>query len=470
MEENEIRRALVGICGENGVFSSKEAKYIYSRIPAGFRVGEVDYLALPKDTKQVQRIVQLASTAAMPLVPAGAGLSLADLTVPLHGGIVLDLRRMDRILQVNDTDRYAIIEAGVTVGQMMGYLSRRHPSLRISVPDAPPSATICGNLLIYGSGHLSRYGPHSDMINEMEVVLSNGEATTLTSGAVGLDWYTRIPRPDLTNLFTYWFGTTGIVTKLSVKLYPKHKARGMAIFKVESPDDIPGIIRYATTSGLAEDVLFFAMIQKESRLPMTLLHLFLTGEDNEEVEEKKTVFREMFSDWTRRGRSVLPVDQSLLPEKYVSQQLMEPKYGIDDAVDAKKGGGCGYIGGNFPIDSIPAFYKEGLAIAQNYGFFGPLYTIRNVGMGHSVIYNIMYPFNRADPESIALTQKAMSEATDAIGRLGGIEWKAPYETQRKHLSLMPPGTRDLMGRIQNIMNPQRIFNRGNWEMDEEVIK
>ena len=467
MDQTEMRRLLVDICGDKGVFDSPEAKYIYSRIPAGFRVGEVDYLVLPENTQQIQEIVRLAASAAIPLIPVGAGLSLADLTVPLHGGIVLDLRRLDRILQVNETDRYATIEAGVTVGQLMGYLSRRHPRLRISVPDAPPSATICGNLLIYGSGHLSRYGPHSDMINEMEVVLASGEATTLASGAAGLDWYTRIPTPDLTNLFTYWFGTTGVVTKLSVKLYPKHKARGMAIFKVESPDDIPGIIRHATTSGLVEDVLFFAMIQKESRLPMTLLHLFLTGEDAGEIEEKRAIFNEMFSEWTQRGRSVLPVEQSLLPEKYISQQLMEPKYGIDDAVDAKKGGGCGYIGGNFPIDSIPAFYKEGLEIAQNYGFFGPLYTIRNVGMGHSVIYNIMYPFNRADPASIALTQKAMKEATDAIERLGGIEWKAPYETQQKHLSLMPEGSLDLMERIQAIMNPQQIFNCGNWVMNKE---
>lgn len=467
MAHNEVYTTLTSICGERFVFDNPETKYVYGRLPAGFRVGTLDALVLPESTEQVQKIVAYASEKNIPLTPVGAGLSLSDLTVPIHSGIVVDLRRMDRIIEVNELDRYAVIEAGVTVGHLLGYLKRKCPMLRPSVPDAPPTATICGNLLIYGSGHLSRYGPHSDMINELEVVLHTGEKTTLSSGAHGTEWYTRIPYPDLINLFTYWFGTTGIVTKLSVKLYPKHQVRDMQIFKVENPDSIPDIIRHITTTGLVEDVLFFAMIQKESKIPMTLLHLFVTGENQEEVKEKKEIFKEMFSAWTERGKSVLPVDKNLLPKKFIEQQLMEPKYGIDDAVDAKKGGGCGYIGGNFPIDSIPEFFREGLEIAKKYDFFGPLYTIRNVGMGHSVIYNIMYPFNRADSTSIEITKKAMAEATEAIERLGGIEWKAPYATQQKQLSMMPYGTLDLIKRIQDMMNPKRIFNRGNWDIWEQ---
>ena len=88
-------------------------------------------------------------------------------------------------------------------------------------------------------------------------------------------------------------------------------------------------------------------------------------------------------------------------------------------------------------------------------------------MGHSVIYNIMYPFNRADSTSIEITKKAMAEATEAIERLGGIEWKAPYATQQKQLSMMPYGTLDLIKRIQDMMNPKRIFNRGNWDIWEQ---
>lgn len=469
MEHNEIYNTLKSICGERSVFENQETKYVYGQLPAGFRAGTFDALVLPENAEQVQKIVAYASEKLIPLTPTGAGLSLSDLTVPMYGGIVVDLRRMDKIIEVNKINRYVVIEAGVTVGHLLGYLNKKCPMLRPSVPDAPPTATVCGNLLIYGSGHLSRYGPHSDMINELEVVLHNGKKMTLSSGMHGLEWYTRIPCPDLINLFTYWFGTTGIVTKLSVKLYPKHQVRDMQIFKIENPDSIPDIIRQITTTGLIEDVLFFSMIQKESRIPMTLLHLFLTGENQEELSEKKEIFKEIFSGWIKKGKSVLPVDRNLLPEKFIEQQLMEPKYGIDDAVDAKKGGGCGYIGGNFPINSIPKFFHEGLRIAKKYDFFGPLYTIRNVGMGHSVIYNVMYPFNRADPASIEITKKAMEEAKEAIEHFGGIEWKAPYITQKKQLSKMPHGTQDLIKRIQDMMNPKRIFNRGNWDIWEQKI-
>ena len=63
-------------------------------------------------------------------MPVGGCLSLSDLTVPVHGGIVMDLRKMDRILSVDPYTRTAVIEAGVTVGQMIGYLKHNYPELR----------------------------------------------------------------------------------------------------------------------------------------------------------------------------------------------------------------------------------------------------------------------------------------------------------------------------------------------------
>lgn len=454
VSEQNIRNELINALGKDSVYARQEERYIYSRIPAGFRVGEFDYLVLPKGAEEVQKIVMIANKYTIPVIPVGAGLSLSDLTVPIHRGIVMDMRKMDKILEVNEKDKYAVIEPGVTVGQMIGYLKKNYPELRISIPDAPPSATVCGNLLIFGSGHLSRYGPHSDMINNLEVVLHSGERCTLS----------RLPFPDMGSLFTYWFGTTGIVTKLSVKLYVRHQYRSLLIFKVENPDCIPNAIRHATSSGLIEDVLLFAMTQKESHLPLVLLQIFLTGDSEEDILEKKDIFIHMFSDWNKRGNSIIPVDNNIFPDKFIDNQLMEPKYGIEDAVDLKKGGGCGYLGANFPLSSIPDFFKRGLEISRKYDFYGPLYTIRNIGMGHSVIYNIMYPFNRSDPKSIEITKKAMAEASEAIEEFGGIEWKPPVSIQRHQLDRMDEGTKKLIEKLQKVMNPNAIFNPGNWEI------
>ncbi len=453
------------IVGSDYARDGAEERYIYSRSPAGFRTGNPGCLVIPENAEEVRQIVMLAASEGIPVVPAGAGLSLSDLTVPHRGGIVMDMRRMDRIIEVNREGRYAVVEAGTTVGQLIGYLSAKHPDLRISIPDAPPSATICGNLIIFGSGHLSRYGAHSEMINGLEAVLHTGDICRLGSCSVSEEWFSRLPLPDLTSLFVYWFGGTGIITRLSVKLYPRHKIRDILIFKVESPDSIPEALSEVTRSGLIEDVLLFAMKQKESSIPLTLLQLFLTGDTPEELNKKKRLFTAMLSGRNKRGSSIIPVSNDIFPERFISHQLSEPKYGIEDAVDAKRGGGCGYIGGNFPLPLIPEIFKRGLEISEKYGFTGPLYTIRNVGMGHSVIYNIMYPFNRDDLRSIELSRMAMEEASAAIMEIGGIEWKAPAEKQAEFFKAMHHGTRDLMLRIKRSMDPEGIFNPGNWDME-----
>lgn len=452
----ELKKALP----QDTVYQNTSLSYIYSRAPSGQRVGEVDAVVLPFTVEQVQKVVELARAHQVPVVPVGGCLSLSDLTVPVHGGIVMDLRKMDRILSVDPYTRTAVIEAGVTVGQMIGYLKRHYPELRFSIPDAPPSATVCGNMILFGSGHLSRYGSHSDMMLGVEAVTHDASLLSIRMEDDGEGI------PDLTGVFRYWFGRTGIVTKLRIKLYPRRPYRSFLILKVENPSSLDRIIAQVTRCGLIEDVLLFSMTQKESHLPLTLLQIFLNAEDEEDFNCKKEVFLDLFSSWNEHGNGVRPVDPGILPQRFLQNELMEPKYGIEDSVDAKKGGGCIYLGGNMPLDSIPEFFRRGLDISRKYGFFGPLYTIRNVGIGHSAIVNVMYPFNRADPESRELSYQAMAEAVQAIEELGGIEWKPDVHAQRRQLATMDKMTRNMILGVTEVMDPDEIFNKGNWYWKE----
>jgi glycolate oxidase len=458
-----VLRVLGEIAGQDFVSNRQEEIYIYSRAPGGIRTGVFDYLVLPGAVHEICEVVRLAAREGIPIVPVGGGLSLSDLTVPVKGGIVMDMRRLDSIVEVNERSRYAVIEAGVTIGRLVGYLNKNHPRVRISVPDAPPSATMCGNALIYGTGHLSRYGAHSEMINGLEAVLYNGEVCRLGNCSVSPGQAGVFTHPDLTGLFVNWFGGTGIVTRLSLKLYPRHKLRDVLIFKIENPDSIPEAIQKVTATGVMEDVLIFAMKQKESNLPMTLLQLFVTADTAWEMDFKKNIFKEMFADSRNRGNSILFVDNSLFPPKFINDLMAEPKSGIEGSVDARKGGGSAYIGASFSVDNIPAAYKKGLAISEKHGFTGPLYTIRNIGAGHSVIFTFMYPFSRADGDSIETMKKASEEAAKAVQELGGVLWKASTDKQKAIMSMMDPGARDLMARIKKEMDPYGIFNPGNWD-------
>jgi len=94
----DIYDALVKIVGKNYVSNQKEERYFYGRDPGLMPPHEPDYVVMPRTTEEVQEIVKLANKEKVPLVPTGAGLALPALVIPQNGGIVLDIKRMDKIL------------------------------------------------------------------------------------------------------------------------------------------------------------------------------------------------------------------------------------------------------------------------------------------------------------------------------------------------------------------------------------
>ncbi len=151
----DLFHALVDIVGEGRVSNSPEELYIYSRDSGAQPPRTVDYVVLPKTVEEVRDIVLLANETKTPLVPLGGGFTLSALVVPTQGGIVLDMKKMDRIIEVDEVNRYAVVEAGVCQGALRAYLNQHHPRLQHSTPEAPPTVTVVGNALIQGHGHLS---------------------------------------------------------------------------------------------------------------------------------------------------------------------------------------------------------------------------------------------------------------------------------------------------------------------------
>ncbi len=176
LKKDEILRNLEEIVGKDFASNKPEDLFIYSQDPGASEPRPVDFIVMPKTTEEVQEIMKLANKETIPLVPMGGGLTLSGLIIPVKGGIVVDMKRMDKIIEINELSQYALIEAGVTTGQLLFYLNENYPKLQPPIPDAPPSATIAGNVLIHGSGYLSqKYGDHGAMINGLEVVLPNGD-------------------------------------------------------------------------------------------------------------------------------------------------------------------------------------------------------------------------------------------------------------------------------------------------------
>ncbi|MFC1916568.1 FAD-binding oxidoreductase [Chloroflexota bacterium] len=457
---DSIYKSLAEIVGEGYVSSQPEELYIYSKDLGTTEPRRPDYAVAPKTTEEVQQIVELANREKIPIVPLGGGLSLAGLAVPLRGGIVLDIKRMDRIIEVNEKARYVLVECGVSQGQLFSYLERHHPSLRHSEPGAPPQATIAGNIAIHGQGDLAQvYGFNSDMVNGLEVVLPTGEVCKIGSCSISSGWFTLHPLPDL-GLFFGWAGTTGIITKLSLRLFPSKKIRDVEQFVVEDAELVPEIVYKITHTEMAEDIVAWSQAVPAAVSGLHQVNILMTADSEKELEFKKGLFwDDILGEYIRNGDGGFV---GLTPALKASL-VQRPQITTTLAADFKKGGGFEYVGAIMPVETYPECYRRGAEISSRHNI---PYTVlgRVIGRSHAMMFSWTYAFNRADPESIRQAKEALHESDDLALELGGTIWKPGVYGQKLVMERMEPNTLKLMKKIKELLDPNGIMNPGNWEV------
>jgi len=448
-----LYQSLAKIVGEGHVSTQTEELYIYSFDLGTTEPHRPDCVVAPRTMEEVQEIVRLANRDEIPIVPLGGGLSLAGLAVPFRGGILLDLKRMDTIIEVNEKARYALVECGVSQGQLTSYLERHHPTLMHSEPGAPPQATVAGNLAIHGQGDLAQpYGFNSDMVNGLEVVLPTGQVCQFGSCSISAGWFTQHPLPDL-GLFLGWAGTTGIITKVSIRLYPRKKILGAGMFVVEDEELVPEIIYEITHTEMAQDVVSFSQAIPPFSSGLHHITINLSADSEEELEFKqKMIWDDALGEYIRRG------DGGLLG---FARHLQRPQ--VSKTSDWRKGGGFEYVGAIMPVERYPECYRRGREISERHDI---PYTVlgRVIGMSHAMMFSWTYAFNRADPETIRQAREALHESDDLALELGGAIWKPGLYGQKLVMERMDPNTLDLMKKVKQLLDPNGIMNPGNWEV------
>lgn len=119
-----IKDELIHIVGQERVSTDKTVLYVYSR-DVSLITGMPDYVVRPVSTEEVAKIVSLASKHKIPIVPRGVGSGMEGGCVPVHGGIVLDMRNMDKIIEINTDSLYAIVEPGVSHANLNARLAEK---------------------------------------------------------------------------------------------------------------------------------------------------------------------------------------------------------------------------------------------------------------------------------------------------------------------------------------------------------
>ena len=210
----EINAKLAEIVGEENVVTNQADCLAYAR-DMSVHIGLPDAMVFAETTEQVSQILAACHQAEVPVIARGGGTSVTGAALAPHGGVVLNLIRMNQVLEINLPDHYARVQAGVVCGALNASLE----SQGFFFPPDPGSAgiaTIGGMINTNASGiRAVKYGTTKDFVMGLTVVLADGRV--LQTGS-------KAPKSssgyNLTQLFCASEGTLGVITEAMVKILP----------------------------------------------------------------------------------------------------------------------------------------------------------------------------------------------------------------------------------------------------------
>jgi 4-cresol dehydrogenase (hydroxylating) len=198
-------------------------------------------LLRPGSRDDVIAAVGIAAEFQLPLYPISRGRNwgYGDACPPTEGQVLLDLSRMDRIIAVDERLAYAVIEPGVSQGQLSAWLEERRLALALDCTGAGPDASVVGNILERGFGH-TPYGDRLRTVSGLEVVLADGRVLETGfghyAGARTAQVFPYGVGPAIDGLFTQ--SGMGVVTRMGVWLMPKPEAYQLFICSLERDEDL----------------------------------------------------------------------------------------------------------------------------------------------------------------------------------------------------------------------------------------
>jgi FAD/FMN-containing dehydrogenase len=249
---NELKRAI----GDQKIKTDNVVLVTYGSDISVTPYQKPDLVILPRDNNDVRKVLKIANKHKIPITVMSGGVNVSGLTIPRKNGMLIDLRVMNKIIEINTDSGYAVIEPGVTFDQFTAALAQKR--FRCQISTGPGGSTPLGNYLMRPSGSLSNR--HLDPILNLEVVLPDGSVVNTGSNQFpGAGSFMRYgPHPDFTGLFCCSFGTLGVVTKAAVRIYPINESNRVNLAGFDSYESSVKYIKEIINNNIPEHCIIWS--------------------------------------------------------------------------------------------------------------------------------------------------------------------------------------------------------------------
>jgi glycolate oxidase len=411
-------------------------------------------VVFPANTKEVAEIVRLANKNLIPITPRGGGSGLAGGAVPQNGGIVIDLRRMNKIIQVNPQARYLIVESGVRTLAIQQE-AKKHGLLYAGDPCSSDDCVIAGNVATNAGGNRAvKYGVTGDQVYELEVVTPQGEIVTLGG---------RLKKNStgygLVKLMIGSEGTLGIITRITLKLQPL--APLLTNFLAVFPDLATAISVVGTLLDDSIDPISLELIDHQTVVALESYlheHIFpdymgdcliiqLEAQDLSELVRKQDRLKRICDN--HGCISFNKVDGDAI---WQARRVWGKAIAVDNPIGASEDVVV-------PVDEIITFIANLQALICEFNFEFRIAGHAGDGNMHLRILPGGVPLAQWDSQLIEFRKRLYADVYQLGGRLSG---EHGIGLKRKHffLDLIQPAELELMKAVKRAFDPNCILNPG----------
>ena len=477
--DKKIYDELEGVVGQKYISQKKTTRYAYCNDWCSVEPdGKPDAVLMPANTEEVQAIMRIAYKNKVNVIPWVCNLTTAGMANAHEGGIILDLRRMNKVEEINTDALYAVIEGGTTWADFKREMDSNHPDYIGAYTYSPPASGVVTGYLLCGMMDISlAHGGGSFYLVGLEAVLPNGDLIKTGTHMISKYWGSRAPVIDLTGMFIGWAGTTGIVTKAAVKIFKKPPFQQAFYVNADTvehgfPNQM-NIAKAEIACDIASNNWAWGFCEAGVKLPFYRDHDAAELESwcvlqawNEEIMDGKVkALQDICA--SDKGIECIPEGVGLdeLPPGNQLQYFHDLPMQLSNDMDGARGGIGEWTGCYCPAFQQATIYREVEKLHDKLGFVEPDHPImsynRVMDGGHETIIRFNYFGHKdSDEKEKERGRELLREIAKVEVANGGVVYKASYQNSRVNMSNADPNTVKFIKSIKDMMDPDRIMNRG----------